>query len=242
MQVKELMIPLTDCAKIPEDRNLFDAIMMLEASRQRLDKLDYRPRLVLVDDRELRIVGSLRHFDVMNGLISRERSGAGKAPMGELIQSCRKALGEIFHAARVHQNKNIMYTYSQEEYVSEEASLEEGICKLVGTSRFAPMTRHLEVIKNCPERNEEVTRAFPKLKRPLLLRRSVLKNGAIPPGSSRTTGLVMDLLDAYAFFVGPSAHPGGSHCVDCHMVDHRAHSDSHERLTWSGLVCAFRHC
>jgi hypothetical protein len=131
MQVKELMIPLTDCAKIPEDRNLFDAIMMLEASRQRLDKLDYRPRLVLVYDRELRIVGSLRHFDVMNGLISRERSGAGKAPMGELIQSCRKALGEIFHTARVIKIKDIMYTYSQEEYVSEEASLEEGICKLV---------------------------------------------------------------------------------------------------------------
>ncbi|AFM23652.1 hypothetical protein [Desulfomonile tiedjei] len=131
MQVKELMIPLSDCAKIPADRNLFDAVMILEVSRQRLDRLDYRPRVVLVYDRELHIIGSLRQFDIMSGLISREKSGQGKLSIGEMIPDCRKALAEIFHTARVLKVREVMHPYSQDEYISEEASIEEGICKLV---------------------------------------------------------------------------------------------------------------
>ncbi len=133
--VKDLVIRSSECAQVSEDRTLYDAILMLAATRQRSNRLDYRPRVVLVYDKQYRIVGSLRHTDVLRSLVSvngsmSDRSLSSTAFFAR-VEACREALSGVFETARNTGVKDVMYVYSQNEFIDEEASLEEGICRLM---------------------------------------------------------------------------------------------------------------
>ena len=43
MKAKDLMIPLSECAQVAEDRSLQDAMIMLSAFRKRYSRSDYSP-------------------------------------------------------------------------------------------------------------------------------------------------------------------------------------------------------
>jgi hypothetical protein len=126
-KVKDLMVRSSECAQVSEDRTLYDAVVMLAATRQRSDRLDYRPRVVLVYDKQYRIVGSLRHADMLRALVSVNGSPA----FFERVEACRTALSGVFETARDICVKDAMYVYSENEFIDEEVSLEEGICRLM---------------------------------------------------------------------------------------------------------------
>jgi predicted transcriptional regulator len=133
--VKDLMIKSSNCAQVSEDRTLYDAVVMLAATRQRSSSLDYRPRVVLVYDKQYRIVGSLRHADVLRAIVSvngpmAERSHTGTA-FFERVEACREALTGVFETARNISVKDAMYMYSENEFIDEGTSLEEAICRLM---------------------------------------------------------------------------------------------------------------
>jgi Mg2+/Co2+ transporter CorB len=143
MKVKDLMIPISECARVTEDRSVLDAIMMLEASRRRLDRLDYRMRVVLVYDEQFNIIGSLRHLDILRAFApggeppgAKPESDTEVAPdtsvsCSEDLPQWQRALAGMFEIARKLRVKDVMYRYSESEYIDEDAPLEEALCRLV---------------------------------------------------------------------------------------------------------------
>jgi CBS-domain-containing membrane protein len=130
MKVKDYMVPLSDCARVAEDRSLYDAVLMLEACRQRFEHSDYRPRVVLVYDKDFKIVGNLRQLDMLRALAP-GRTSAGP----ESASTPPKDWGEVWvdlnRSARSIRVKDVMYRYGEQEYVADDSPMEEAMSRLV---------------------------------------------------------------------------------------------------------------
>lgn len=68
IRVKDLMVDFSDCPKVSEEATLRDAVLSLEATRLIGDPWTYRPRVILVHDKDENIVGTLRHFEILKAL------------------------------------------------------------------------------------------------------------------------------------------------------------------------------
>jgi len=117
---------------------------MLEASRRRLDRLDYRMRVVLVYDEHFNIIGSLRHLDILRTFApgleppgdSGPRADSEVAPdtsgsCSEELPQWQRALAGMFETAHKVRGKDVMYRYGESEFIDEDAPLEEAVCRLV---------------------------------------------------------------------------------------------------------------
>lgn len=120
MKVKDLMIPLSECPHVAEDRSLQAAIIMLSAFRRRLRDSDYPPRFVLVTDSQYRVVGVLRHLEILRGLA---RAAGGGASHAELIALAPRVTA-----------REAMTAYSESEHVDASASLEEAVEQMLSGS------------------------------------------------------------------------------------------------------------
>jgi predicted transcriptional regulator len=143
MKVRDLMIPVSDCAHVAEDRTIYDAVIMLEAWRQR-SQSEYRPRLVLVYDKDFRIIGSLRQVDVLQALASGRIATAGtglteagppgvggSASFEEGTAVWGVVLTHLYEAAHRVRVKDAMYHYHEAEYIEENTSMEEALSRLL---------------------------------------------------------------------------------------------------------------
>ena len=123
MKAKDLMIPLSECAQVAEDRSLRDAMIMLSAFRKRYSRSDFFPRFVLVRDDRYRIVGVLRHLEILRGL--GKATGTGGPSLPKMIAAAPRV------AAR-----DAMTLYSEAERIQADAPIEEAIaCMLQGAFR-----------------------------------------------------------------------------------------------------------
>jgi hypothetical protein len=143
MNARDLMIPASECARVTEDRTIYDAVVMLEAWRQR-SQSEYRPRVVLVYDNDFRIIGSLRHIDLLRALASGRIVPAGTqggaavstpaAPPASLAEQTKvwaEVLTHLHAAAHRVRVKEAMYHYQRQEYIDEHAPLEEVLSRLL---------------------------------------------------------------------------------------------------------------
>src|SRR5271157_2688696 len=62
------MVSLDQCPSVSNEAVLRDAVLALEATRLRGDPWDYRPRVVLVQDKDNNVVGVLRQFEILKAL------------------------------------------------------------------------------------------------------------------------------------------------------------------------------
>jgi len=118
MKVKDLMIPLSECAQVAEDRSLQEAITMLSAFRQRYSGSDYAPRFVLVRDEHYRIVGVLRHLEILRAL------GKAAGPGEPSFVKMKTAASSV--AAR-----DAMVRYSDAEQIRADAPIEEAVERML---------------------------------------------------------------------------------------------------------------
>ncbi len=130
MKVKDHMVPLSECARVAEDRSLFDAVLMLDACRQRFEHSDYRPRVILVHDQDFKIVGSIRHLDLLRG-IAPGRPAAGSGSSVPVAGSWAEVWANLNKSSRSVRVKDLMYRYGEEEYVPEDTPLELAMDRLV---------------------------------------------------------------------------------------------------------------
>jgi CBS-domain-containing membrane protein len=119
MQVKELMVPVSDYPRVAEDRSVFDAFNILEAHRKRFARKEYRPRVVLVHDADFNLIGGLDHTGMMRVI------GGTHKPEWD------KALASLGEAARSGLVKDAMTRYGKEDHIEEDASLAEAVPKLI---------------------------------------------------------------------------------------------------------------
>jgi CBS domain-containing protein len=118
MKAKDLMIPLSECAQVAEDRSLQDSMILLSAFRQRYSRSDYPPRFVLVADNRYRIVGVLRHLEILRAL------GKAAGPGGPSLSKMVAAAPRV--AAR-----DAMTRYSEAEQIRADAPIEEAIERML---------------------------------------------------------------------------------------------------------------
>jgi CBS domain-containing protein len=127
MKARELMIPLSECAQVAQDRSLQEAMIMLKAFRQRYSNATYAPRFVLVRDGHYRIVGVLRHLEILREL------GRAAGP--------RPSLSRMMAAAPRVAAEKAMARYSEAEQIDADAPVEEAIERMLAGS-----FRHMIVV------------------------------------------------------------------------------------------------
>jgi len=158
--VKELMVPLSEYATVPEGSTLFDAVLALEKAQEEFDHTKYKHRGVLILDKKKRIVGKLGQLDVLRALEPKEKdpgeinelSQFGFSP--NFVHKMRaqwlmkaKPLKDLCSKASQLKVEDFMQTPSEGEFIEEEASLEMAVMQLVmGHHISLLVTRDQEII------------------------------------------------------------------------------------------------
>jgi CBS domain-containing protein len=135
MKVKDLMLPLSECPKVSGDRSIYEAMATLEADRERFRQSDYRPRLLLVLDEQARVVGSVRHADMLRGLLGGSEPVVATKPgdpsHAAPSSSSREGVADLFSKDRHLKVKAIAHFPTENEYIEEDAPLEEAASRLI---------------------------------------------------------------------------------------------------------------
>ena len=141
--VKDLMVPITEYATVPEGSTLFQAVLELEKAQEEFDHTKYRHRAVLVMDKNRRVIGKLSQLDVLRAIIS------GNKQMEEVEEISRFGFSTNFIAAIREQYRlkdrtlkeicseparmrveDFMQTPSAGEHIAADASLDNAIYQL----------------------------------------------------------------------------------------------------------------
>jgi CBS domain-containing protein len=135
MKVKDLMMPLSECPKVSGDQSLSEAIFKLEADRERLRQSDYRPRFLLVLDEHSRVIGSVRHADMLRGLLGGSPPAVDSEPgdpsYAAQISSGRKGVTGLFSTDSHLKVKAVTHFPTENEYLEEDAPVKEAACRLI---------------------------------------------------------------------------------------------------------------
>ena len=142
--VKEIMVPLPEYATVAEDATLYEAVTALEEAQARFDQTRGQHRAILIYDKNKKIVGKLSQLDILKALEPKYRGIADDKhthrfgftkdylkSMHEDFALWDKPLNQLCEKAAVRKVKDIMYTPTEGEYVSEDATLDEAIHWLV---------------------------------------------------------------------------------------------------------------
>jgi CBS domain-containing protein len=142
--VKDLMVPLSDYATVPEDATLHDAVLALEAAQKSVDPGREKHGAVLVCDRSGRVIGKLSRWSILRGIEPRykhigdlkETSRFGFSP--QFLKSMlteyglfRTALEDLCKKAAEMNVKEMMQVLVEGEYIDEDATLDQAIHQLV---------------------------------------------------------------------------------------------------------------
>ncbi|MFO7667594.1 MAG: CBS domain-containing protein [Desulfobacterales bacterium] len=142
--VKEIMVPLSEYATVPEDATLFEAVIALGEARVKHAKSLYSHKTVLVFNSENRIVGKIGQVDILRALEpkymkiidsgSLSRFGYTTQFLKSLVDQYQlwdKPLNDICQKAVKLKVNTFMVTPADGEYISENSSLDEAIHMLV---------------------------------------------------------------------------------------------------------------
>ena len=144
ISVKEIMVPLSEYATVPEDATLFEAIIALEEAQIKHVKSPYSHKAILVFNKENKIVGKIGQIDILRALEpkylkiidsgSLSRFGYTAHFLKSLVNQYQlwdKPLNDICKKAGKLKVSTFMVTPTEGEYISEESSLDEAIHLLV---------------------------------------------------------------------------------------------------------------
>lgn len=143
-RVKELMVPLSEYATVPEGSTLFDAVLALEKAQEEFDHTKYKHRGVLILDKDKRIVGKLGQLDVLRALEPKDEKPDEINELSQFgfssnfVHKLRKQrrlkaapLKDLCSNASKLKVEDFMQTPSEGEFIEEEAYLDMAIMQLV---------------------------------------------------------------------------------------------------------------
>jgi CBS domain-containing protein len=144
--VKDLMVPLSEYATVTEDATLYEAVLALEKAQENFEDTHtrYSHRAVLILDKGGDVIGKLSQMDALRALEPKYQKmvkGAGLHRYGfakEFEESILEKFGlfagpmeDICRKAGEKNVKEFMYTPTEGEYVSADATLELAIHQLI---------------------------------------------------------------------------------------------------------------
>ena len=150
--VKELMVPLSEYATVPEGSTLFDAVLALEKAQEEFDHTKYKHRGVLILDKDKRVIGKLSQLDVLRALEPKDEDPDEINELSQFsfssnfVHKLRKQrrmkatpLKDLCSKASKLRVEDFMQTLSEGEFIEQEASLEMAVMQLV-------MGRHISLL------------------------------------------------------------------------------------------------
>jgi CBS-domain-containing membrane protein len=150
--VKELMVPLSEYAAVPEGSTLFEAVLALEKIQEEFDHTKYRHRGILILGKDKRVIGKLGQLDVLRALEPEDDDSDDIDELGQFefssnfIHKLRKQrrmestpLKNLCGKAAKLKVEDFMQAPSEGEFIEQEASLEVAVMQLV-------MGRHLSLL------------------------------------------------------------------------------------------------
>lgn len=158
--VKDLMVPLSEYATVPEGATLFEAVMSLEKAQAAFDHTRYRHRALLVLDTNQQVIGKISQLDVLKALEPKYEQMLGREGMAhsgltrEFMKSLMShynlwsgAMSEICKKAATLKVKDVMHEPTEGEHVNEDATLDEAIHQLVlGQHQSLLVTRKRQIV------------------------------------------------------------------------------------------------
>ena len=138
--VKDLMVPLSEYATVPEGSTLFDAVMALERAQEEFDHTKYRHRGILVLNKKKQVVGKINQVDVLRALEPKDKSLNGIKNLqqfsfsGKFVRNLYKqkrlqgaSLKNLCMTAGRLKVEACMQTFAEGEYIDQEATLDVAI-------------------------------------------------------------------------------------------------------------------
>jgi CBS domain-containing protein len=146
-QVKDLMVPLSEYATVPETATLLDAVKALREAQAAFGLDRYRHRAILVFDGNKHFVGKLSQHDVIEALEPNYKNMGSSLNQGSMhrlgfsdgfVKSTleqyhlwEKALENLCEKAVHLKAKSIMYTPGKGEFVNAHTTMDEAIHRLI---------------------------------------------------------------------------------------------------------------
>ena len=158
--VKDLMVPLSEYATVPEDATLYEAVMALEKAQAAFDHTRYRHRALLVLNTNQQVVGKISQLDALKALEPKYEQMLGREGMAhsgltrEFMKSLMAhydlwsgAMSDICKKAATLKVKDFMHEPTEGEHVDEDATLDEAVHQLVlGRHQSLLVTRKQHIV------------------------------------------------------------------------------------------------
>ena len=142
--VKDLMVPLSEYATVPEGSTLFEAVMALEKAQEEYQLNKYQHRAILVLDKNKHVIGKVSHLNVlkaiepqnskMEKITDLKKFGFGDAFITSLKKQYRPdgvTIEALYDKAGQRPVEEFMQAPSAGEFVEENATLEAAIHQLL---------------------------------------------------------------------------------------------------------------
>jgi len=158
--VKELMVPISGYATVPEGSTLFEAILALEKAQDKFDHEKYHHRAILILDKKGRVIGKLSQLGVLRALEPKDEDVEGIDELSqfgfsqELVQGLRKErrlqgvpLKDLYVRTARLKVEDFMQAPTEGEYVEQDASLDIAVHQLVLGNHLALLvTKAREIV------------------------------------------------------------------------------------------------
>ncbi len=160
IKVKDAMVPLEEYTTVAHDASLYDAILELDAARERPNSRKSEHRSVVIIDDDKKVMGKLTYHDILRGLEPRygkigdvkrmRRFGLSQ----EFLTFMRKHFGlwegsfrDLCQKAVRMNVKDVLEPPGPDLYVDEDSAIEDAVHQLmIGTDVSLLVTRGDEVV------------------------------------------------------------------------------------------------
>lgn len=142
--VKDLMVPLSEYATVPQGSTLFQAFLALEKAQEEFDHTKYRHRAVLILDANKRVIGKVGIMDALRALEPTDKNldeikglaqyGFGPKFVGELRKQQRleaAPLDDLCEKVMELKVEDFMHATGEGEFIDQGSSLDIAIHQLV---------------------------------------------------------------------------------------------------------------
>ncbi len=148
--VKELMVPLSEYATVPETATLFEAVLALENAQEQFHENRYSHRAVLIMDKNKKVIGKLSQMDFLSALEPKnehldqirnfEQFGFSRKAVAlhqeEYLKKSPPVL-DVYSKASTMNVTTFMQRPTEGEYVDEGATLDVALHQLTAGSNLS---------------------------------------------------------------------------------------------------------
>lgn len=158
--VKDLMVPISEYATVPEEATLFEAVLALEQAQEKFHQNRYSHRAVLILDKTKKVIGKLSQMDFLTALEPKDtnlerirsfkRFGFSRKAVALQQEEYLKAsppIPDLYSKVAKRRVTEFMQRPTEGEYVDENATLEMALHQLTAESNLSLLvTRKSEIV------------------------------------------------------------------------------------------------